>query len=229
MTPKPETRRYRILIVDDHDISTRHALAALKSSTSDIRAASSAIEAISLVERWLPDVVCIDLHLQDAEGTELIRQIRRSRPGEGQAPKIIVISGDDSGISPQEMALLDVDCLLVKPVSGRRLRQLIGVDDRQGNGELNDEHSAGELHGLFLSELNKRIPRLDRRFARLELDKVARILHQLIASAAIARESCFESELRALSATCRNGGSNHELATRYHTVLESARRLLSRR
>ena len=227
MTPKPVHKRYRILVVDDHDICVRHALAALETSTSEIRAAYTASEAIGLGETWLPDVICIDLHLKDSEGIEVIRKIRLTWPDDRPTPKIIVLSGDGAGISPQDMANFDVDCSLVKPVSGRQLRQLTGVDDSSSSHVSNTEEYGTQLYGLFLDELNQRIPRLDQYFARLDLEKITDILHQLIASAAIVREFRFETELRSLSASCRNGDTNQELAARYHTVLESARKLLS--
>jgi CheY-like chemotaxis protein len=227
MTLKQELGGHRILIVDDHDLSIRHALASLENSSSEIRAAYSAEEALRLVKTWLPDVICMDLHLQDSEGIEVIRKIRQTWPSRQLAPKIIVMSGDNLGLSGQDMAALQIDCLLVKPISGYQLRQLTGVTRSGYKSIPSNEKCEPELYGLFLNELSERLPQLDDCFARLELNEIADILHQLIASAAISQELRFESELRILNASCQNGGTHHEIATRYHAVLESARKLMS--
>jgi len=229
MTPKPVQRTYRILVVDDHDICIRHVMAALETPSSETRAAFTADEAIGLAVDWLPDVICIDMHLQDRAGAEVIREIRQAWPEGRPEPKIIVLSGQQAVISAQDMEQLDVDFSLVKPVSGGQLRQLTGVAEPAVGQTPNSDDQQRQLYDLFLTELDQRIPQLDRCFSGLELDKMADILHQLIASAAIVREFRFETELRSLNASCRNGGPNRELAFRYHSVLESARRLLTQR
>lgn len=71
-------RRARIVLVDDHPI-VRHGLAQVISREPDMEVcgeASNAGEAIQLIAASLPDLVVVDLTLQDGDGIELIKDIK---------------------------------------------------------------------------------------------------------------------------------------------------------
>ena len=76
-------RPYRLLIVDDHAIM-RDGLAALIGSESDfeiIGTAGDGRSAIEIVDSVQPDVVLIDLSMPQMDGAQVIRVIKRKRPG----------------------------------------------------------------------------------------------------------------------------------------------------
>lgn len=214
----------RVLLVDDHDLSVRHALEILDSPNHEIRFALSAGDAIKLALSWLPDLVFVDLHVDGIDGIEIIRNIRESWPGRVPPPKMVVLTADRSRLDREKARRLRIDRILVKPVSGRQLRNCV---TETGYGTISEAGAAGsstELQRMFRSELDERLPELDRCMTRLEHDRISGILHQLIASAAITRHAGLESALRALDAKCREGGSSEEIAYLYQAVLQSASR-----
>ena len=188
MTIEPQSGALRILVVDDHDISSRSAAAALRQSAGSIKRAQTAREALATALTWLPDLICMDLHLPDISGLEVIRRIRLAWPPERSQPRIIVLTGDDSGLKQSDLAGLNIERLLVKPVSGHELREAARL---QPNNHINEAGAYGhklELEILFREELEQRLPELDRLISNFDRGPAAGILHQLIASSAMCNE-----------------------------------------
>jgi len=94
------TETTRILLVDDHRI-VREGLAAVLSKQADILVigeASSAEEALTIVESLNPDLVVLDLHMPGMGGLKAIRQLKELRP----TTSILVLTVENS-----EMVLLE--------------------------------------------------------------------------------------------------------------------------
>ena len=71
------------MLVDDHEV-VRNGIKALLQATDDIvvtAEAGSVREAIDEAERSRPDVVVMDVRLEDGSGIEATREIRRTSPG----------------------------------------------------------------------------------------------------------------------------------------------------
>ncbi|ARA91841.1 MAG: DNA-binding response regulator [Bacteroidetes bacterium] len=80
-TPAPGDR-IRVLVVDDHP-AIRDALADTINNKMDLQLvgqASSADEAFRLVETLKPNVVTVDISLEDAHGLDLVQNIRAQFP-----------------------------------------------------------------------------------------------------------------------------------------------------
>jgi len=76
------TRKIRILCVDDHPI-VREGLAGILALQPDMElagAAASGHEAVRLFRETTPDVVLVDLRLEDMTGHEVIQQILAIKP-----------------------------------------------------------------------------------------------------------------------------------------------------
>src|SRR5213596_2013010 len=74
--------RLRILLVDDHEI-VRDGVKSLIDANEDmtvVAEAGTVAEAIAQAERTRPDVVVMDVRLQDGSGIEATREIRARRP-----------------------------------------------------------------------------------------------------------------------------------------------------
>jgi two-component system, NarL family, response regulator DevR len=72
----------RVMLVDDHEV-VRGGVRALLEAADDIVVcgeAASAREAVTVADRALPDVVVMDVKLQDGSGVEATREIRAARP-----------------------------------------------------------------------------------------------------------------------------------------------------
>lgn len=73
----------KLLVVDDHPV-VRAGLKALLIREPDlvvVGEAGSASEAVQVFRAVVPDVTLLDLHLPDADGVDVIRVIRKQRPG----------------------------------------------------------------------------------------------------------------------------------------------------
>jgi DNA-binding NarL/FixJ family response regulator len=107
MTRGPETRRTRVMIVEDH-ADFRELMEVLLSSQPDIKLiaqAGSLAEAREQVARLELDVAVLDLGLPDGIGADLIADLRRSNPDVG----VLVLSAtlDPAGIEKARSAGAD--------------------------------------------------------------------------------------------------------------------------
>ena len=94
----------RVLLVDDHEV-VRDGIAALLRATDDLVVAGEASgvqEAIEEADRTRPDVVVMDVRLQDGSGIEATREIRARRP----ATQVLMLTSfaDDEAIFASIMA-----------------------------------------------------------------------------------------------------------------------------
>ena len=78
----PKKNARRIMIVDDHS-ATRFGVVQLIASTADLKVcgeASSIHEAMRQIQGLNPDLILVDLSLEDGSGLDLIEQVRRHYP-----------------------------------------------------------------------------------------------------------------------------------------------------
>ena len=97
-TPSADEKRgARILLVDDHPV-VRHGLAQLINEARDLHVcgqASNVAEALEMVASQRPDLVVVDICLQNANGIELIKQIKAQYDDE---VKMLVSSMHDESV-----------------------------------------------------------------------------------------------------------------------------------
>jgi len=79
----------KILIVDDHEDGREVLREMLAMCDADVKAVSSAAEALNLVREWQPQVVVSDISMPDVDGYTFIRQLR-ALDGTGDIPAIAV-------------------------------------------------------------------------------------------------------------------------------------------
>ena len=132
------------------------------------------------------------------------------------------MTGDGSKLNQSELVALKVECLLVKPVSGRQLREATGLHRNNQVSEMDSACHNPEIQDLFQQELQRNLPELDRCILDQNRDRAAGILHQLIASSAMCHERKLEAEMRTLNSACCLAGSTADLARAYYSFLESA-------
>jgi DNA-binding NarL/FixJ family response regulator len=76
------TKKHMVLLIDDHPI-VRQGLTQLINQEPDLHVtaeAASAREALDVLEKSHPDVVIVDISLEDRSGIELIKDIRNRAP-----------------------------------------------------------------------------------------------------------------------------------------------------
>ncbi len=87
-----------VLIVDDSDLNRKLAADVLRLAAFRMLEAVSAAEALTLASARLPDVILMDLHLPDLDGTEAARRLR-SAPRTSHIPIValtaVPLDGDE--------------------------------------------------------------------------------------------------------------------------------------
>ena len=84
----------RILVVDDHDVA-RNAICSLLERSGDVQIVGTArggAEALQAIRELHPDLVLLDLMMPDMDGFEILARLQ----GEAEAPKVVVLSMNDS-------------------------------------------------------------------------------------------------------------------------------------
>lgn len=235
------THRYpvRALVVDDHLVSRRYTVAALRQSGAAVKAAGTPQAALEAALEWHPEVVFVDLELPGMTGFEWIDRLMRAWPAQRTAPRLVVLTAHRQVVPPPGRADRAIDAVLLKPATPAELRAALepqrGFDVRERPADLRACAPTPAVAALFRRELAMRLRALDRLLARRDLVTAGTILHQLIASSRICREPRLESELRALHALCRteavgdepgSAAGADEVGRRYYALLARAAPLL---
>jgi DNA-binding NarL/FixJ family response regulator len=71
----------RVVLVDDHDLFRAGVRAELGDTVDIVGEAGSVAEAVPMIKETDPDVVLLDVHLQDGGGQAVIAQVAPERPG----------------------------------------------------------------------------------------------------------------------------------------------------
>ncbi len=147
-TPPDDTRHLRVMVVDDHPMF-RMGLVALLTSLDgiDVVAEADRTEAAIEADRThRPDVIVMDLHLEDSSGIEATREIVAERPEVGVLV-VTMLDDDDSvfaamragargyllkGASPEELeravrAVANGEVLLAPAIAGRAMAYMAGL------------------------------------------------------------------------------------------------------
>jgi two-component system, NarL family, response regulator DevR len=161
----------RVMLVDDHEV-VRNGIRAMLQATDDIvvtAEAGSVRDAIDEAERSRPDVVVMDVRLEDGSGIEATREIRTRRP----ATKVLMLTSfaDDEALFASIMA--GASGYVLKQVkSGELVRAIRAVGD--GKSLLDPAVTASVLDRL---RRGKHLMR-DEKLARLSPQE-ERILQQV--------------------------------------------------
>jgi two-component system, NarL family, response regulator DevR len=135
----------RVMLVDDH-VVVRDGIKSLLEATDDLVVcgeAGSAREAVAVADRALPDVVVMDVRLQDGSGIEATRDIRAARP---QTQVLMLTSfADDEALFASIMA--GAAGYVLKQIRGEELLQAIRTVG-QGRSLLDPEVTASVLDRL---------------------------------------------------------------------------------
>jgi two-component system, NarL family, response regulator DevR len=120
----------RVMLVDDHEV-VRDGIKALLAAHDDIvvcAEAASVRQAVAEADRALPDVIVMDVRLQDGSGIEATRDIRAARP----ATQVLMLTSfaDDQALFASIMA--GAAGYVLKQIRGNDLVQAIRT---VGNGQ----------------------------------------------------------------------------------------------
>jgi len=113
-----EARPLRLVVVDDHEIVRQGlvALLARRDAFQVVGEAGNVEEALSVVRRFQPDLVIMDVRMPDGSGIEACREIRSEMP----ATRVVILTS-----YPDEEAVLSA---IIAGASGYLLKQIRGRD-----------------------------------------------------------------------------------------------------
>ncbi len=83
----PRLAGLRVLVVDDEPDANELVSTLLGSCGAEVRVAASAVQALDLLSRWVPDVLISDIGMPDRDGYALLRDVR-GRPELARVPAI---------------------------------------------------------------------------------------------------------------------------------------------
>lgn len=213
----------KVLVVDDHLISREFTTAALRDAGALVKPAGSAAAALEAALSDPPDVIVMDVQLAGESGLEVIGRLQASWPAGMPFPRVFILSAEPISRDRLGVSGAAVEAVLQKPVSPRRLRELLIPGSAAGGvGSGESPWADSRLPELFRRELRVRLSELDRHLYEGRPSEVEATLHQLIASSGLCGESGLESGLRDMLAECRSGGTPAGLARGYYSVWTAA-------
>lgn len=116
-------RPQRVLVVDDHPETASSLAEVLRLLGHEVRAATSAHEALRMIEDFTPQVALLDIAMPETDGRQLLRRLRE-RPW-AQACRFIAVSAYGQDQDRQLSAQAGFEQHLVKPVTAAMLRRLL--------------------------------------------------------------------------------------------------------
>ncbi len=112
----------RVLAIDDNMFSRRLVTAALRSlNVLQIAEAENAVDGLSMLKSFMPDLVVVDWVMPDVDGIEFVKQIRGDREGNFRFIPIIMETSYSEIWRVQHARDVGVNEFVVKPFSARTL------------------------------------------------------------------------------------------------------------
>ena len=114
----------RVLYVDDEpDIREIADLALSLDRDFEVRTASSGMEALHIIEQWLPDVALFDVMMPEMDGPSLLSHVRQMSTA--AALSVIFVTARAQRSDMQNFATLDAVGVIAKPFDPMTLAQRV--------------------------------------------------------------------------------------------------------
>ena len=226
MSHKTAPGKQRVLVVDDHGISRRFTVAALRQTSCAVKAAAGVAESIDKACAWLPEVIFTDWRLADGLGEDVVRGVRNRWPRDRALPRFVLVTGESTCAPGLAAARAAFDRVLIKPCTAAALAAETRDGIPSGVKETGEAGSSG-IHRLFARELERRLPEIDALITNGRTSDAASISHQLIASSAMCGQQQLAAAFRSLDTACREQAGAEILAQRWSNLSAMARDYLA--
>lgn len=131
MNPKKFLSRWRVLLIDDHELLAEATAEFIRSRGLDVRVASTGREALDTASTFQPEIVLCDLNLPDMSGLDVARALRKM-PGANDAAIALHSAMTENDLDTRSLqAVADVNLFLSKPLTEEKLNALISVHKSQ--------------------------------------------------------------------------------------------------
>ena len=111
----PGERGLDLVVADDHPVNRQYMAMLLQRLGHRVRLAEDGAQAVAEVEKQVPDLVLMDLHMPGQDGFEATRRLRAMPPPAGRVP-IIALSADVFTETRERVQLAGMDNFVAKPV-----------------------------------------------------------------------------------------------------------------
>lgn len=147
----------RILIVDDNKENQMLLWYMLKNTDMDLKKASSGVQALSILENWVPDCVLLDIRMSEMNGLEVAERIRKNKKFE--STKVIAVSASRQHSGKDVTEQFGIDGFLLKPVNQQilfeTLQKVLNL-----NFKIERKSANTRIGGSNLSDVNESLKRL---------------------------------------------------------------------
>jgi len=116
---------YRVLMIDDEESVLKLHATILRKSKLDVKTLSQPLEILTVMEKFNPDVIVIDIHMPGCSGHELARIIRQN--DDWSLIPVMFLSSEINPASQQTAMKLGGDDFLLKPVDPAYLLSAISA------------------------------------------------------------------------------------------------------
>jgi len=114
----PREKPARVLVVDDDNLMREVLKALLRDEGFEVVGeARDGQSALALLERLLPDIVCLDVNMPGMSGIEVLKAIRAGNP----AIRVVMITGDASMGTVREAVGFGALGYIIKPFKAGRV------------------------------------------------------------------------------------------------------------
>jgi len=116
-------RTAQILMVDDHPGNLKLLSFILKKLGHEVRVAVDAVQALSVLEEFRPELILMDLQLPGMDGLELTRRLKANPVHR----EIVIVAVTASAMKGDEQRAKEAGCdgYITKPIDTRQLPELV--------------------------------------------------------------------------------------------------------
>ncbi|BDI18539.1 hypothetical protein ANSO36C_43410 [Nostoc cf. commune SO-36] len=111
----------QILLVDDDKFSRKFEAFLLEQNGAKVTVAASGLEALQVLDSFIPDVIVSDIGMVDMDGYMLIQQIRLRPPNQGGTIPAIALTGYATDIDQQKALTAGFQAHITKPLEPEEL------------------------------------------------------------------------------------------------------------
>jgi chemotaxis protein histidine kinase CheA/ActR/RegA family two-component response regulator len=130
VAPRPERRPRRALVVDDSLSARRAVVQVLKDEGYEIRTANDGLDAVAILEKWVPDIIISDMEMPRMNGLELTSNVRHAE--QTKDVPVIMVTSRSTAKHRQMSAAAGVSLHMIKPFSDDELvRQVAKLTEKQ--------------------------------------------------------------------------------------------------
>ena len=115
----------RLVVVDDDRVSLMAISAIVRAWGAQIRATSTARDALRLIREEKPDLVVSDLYMPEMDGFDLMRRVRELPPASGGATPAIAVTAHPSFDSRRDAERAGYGAVFSKPFPRQELMDTI--------------------------------------------------------------------------------------------------------